>query len=667
MSDEIQARLYALRDQIRHHNKLYYRDAEPEISDREYDRLKEELAILKKQYLDLAGQDLLVEEVGDDRLEGFSVHVHRDPMQSLDNTYSFDELTEFENRLKRLLDRDTFEYLVEPKIDGVAVSLTYEQGDFIRAVTRGNGVEGDDISANFEFIENFPRKLSEPYPNLLEVRGEIYMTLKEFKRINTERVAEELPEFANPRNLAAGTIKMLDRAEVKKRKLMWVSHGKGHCDPGTYASLTQFFDDLRRWQFPLLGNHWVEEGIANSIEAIKNLDELRKSYAYPTDGAVVKLNSLELQQQAGATSKAPRWAIAYKFEAEQAITKLNNIVIQVGRTGILSPVAILEPVQLAGTTVSRATLHNSDEIARKDVRIGDSVKVEKAGEIIPAIIAVVIAQRPSGAEPYSFPDTCPACGTSVIRPQKEAAYRCPNTLGCPPQVRRRIQFFASRQCMDIEGLGEAIVDQLVNRNLVQSVPDLYYLKRGYLLSLEKFAEKSADNLLEALEVSKKQDLWRLIHGLGIQHVGASASKLLVNTFHDLDSILLATKEELVAIEGFGSTVAASVVSFFEDLENQTLIRRLIEAGLKTTEEVPDTSEIREGVIGKTFVMTGRLPTMKRNEAIKLIEKAGGKASGSVNKKTDYLVAGENAESKLSKAQDLGVMILSEADLLELLK
>ena len=251
---------------------------------------------------------------------------------------------------------------------------------------------------------------------------------------------------------------------------------------------------------------------------------------------------MELQQQAGATSKAPRWAIAYKFEAEQAITKLNNIVIQVGRTGILSPVAILEPVQLAGTTVSRATLHNSDEIARKDVRIGDSVKVEKAGEIIPAIIAVVIAQRPSGAEPYSFPDTCPACGTSVIRPQKEAAYRCPNTLGCPPQVRRRIQFFASRQCMDIEGLGEAIVDQLVNRNLVQSVPDLYYLKRGYLLSLEKFAEKSADNLLEALEVSKKQDLWRLIHGLGIQHVGASASKLLVNTFHDLDSILLATKE-----------------------------------------------------------------------------------------------------------------------------
>lgn len=667
MSDEIQARLTALKDQIRHHNQLYYREAEPEISDRDYDRLKEELADLEKQYPDMAEKESLMEKVGDDRLEGFSAYVHREPMQSLDNTYSFDELTDFENRLNRLLDRESFEYLIEPKIDGVAVSLTYEQGQFVRAVTRGNGVEGDDISANFALIKNSPRQLSEPYPNALEIRGEIYMTLEEFNRINAERKAAKLPVFANPRNLAAGTIKMLDRAEVKKRKLTWVSHGRGHCEPATYDSLTQFFDDLRRWGFPMVQNHWVEEGIENSIQAIKKLDELRKSYAYPTDGAVVKLNSLELQQQAGSTSKAPRWAIAYKFEAEQAVTKLKDIIIQIGRTGTLSPVAILEPVKLAGTTVSRATLHNSDEIARKDVRIGDSVKVEKAGEIIPAIIEVVTDERPTGTVPYNFPDICPACGTAVTRPEGEAVHRCPNTLGCPPQVRRRIQFFASRQCMDIEGLGEAVVDQLVDRNLVQSLPDLYVLQREDLVSLDKFAEKSADNLLEALDSSKQQDLWRLIHGLGIQHVGTSASKLLVNTFRDLDSILLATEEELVGVEGFGSIVAASVVSFFADSGNQKLIQRLVDAGLKTKEDVPAAPEAKEGVFGKTFVLTGTLPTLKQNDAKELIEKAGGKAAGSVSRKTDYLIAGENAGSKLSKAEKLGVAILREGDLLKLLE
>jgi DNA ligase (NAD+) len=665
--DAIQARLDELRNSIRHHNELYYREAIPEISDREYDRLKEELTELEAQYPELVIEESLVEVVGDDRLSGFSSYTHREPMQSLDNTYSFEELEEFEKRVERLLGDAPKEYLVEPKIDGVAVSLTYENGLFVRAVTRGNGIEGDDITANFELIDNFPRQLSPPYPDILEVRGEIYMTNEEFERINEQRRADGQPEFANPRNLAAGTIKMLDRKEAKSRKLTWVSHGRGFCEPLNYEKLSSFFSDLDRWNFPLVENHWLVDGIHKSIEAVQNLDELRKTYSYPTDGAVIKLNSLELQDQAGSTSKAPRWAIAYKFEAEQAVTRLNDIAIQVGRTGTLSPVAILEPVQLAGTTVSRATLHNSDEIARKDVRIGDSVIVEKAGEIIPAIIEVVLAQRPEGAESYAFPESCPSCGTQVVRADGEAAHRCPNTIGCPPQVRRRIQFFASRQCMDIEGLGEAVVDQLVDKEFATTIPDLYSLKKEDLLTLEKFAEKSADNLLQALEESKSRELWRLIHGFGIPHVGSSASKLLAKTFFSLSALLEVKVDALVEVEGIGDIVAESIVSFFGDPDNKSMIEALMAAGLKAEEEPPDQSANKVAVAGKTFVLTGTLPTMKRSEAKTLIEAAGGKASGSVSKKTDFLVAGESAGSKLTKAESLGVSVISEAQLLDLLK
>lgn len=668
MADEaIQARVDELRNLIQHHNELYYREADPEISDREYDRLKEELATLESNHPELVIGQSLVEVVGDDRLSGFSTYAHREPMQSLDNTYSFEELEEFEKRIKRLLGDTPKQFLVEPKIDGVAVSLTYENGLFIRAVTRGNGIEGDDITANFEFIDNFPRQLAAPYPDILEVRGEIYMTNEEFERINEYRRAEGQAEFANPRNLAAGTIKMLDRREAKSRKLTWVSHGKGFCEPLNYETLSDFFSDLDRWNFPLVENHWLTEGIQESIEAVQNLDELRKTYTYPTDGAVIKLNSLELQDQAGSTSKAPRWAIAYKFEAEQAVTRLKDISIQVGRTGTLSPVAILEPVQLAGTTVSRATLHNSDEIARKDVRIGDSVIVEKAGEIIPAIIKVVLAQRPEGAEPYSFPKNCPACGTEVVRADGEAAHRCPNAVSCPPQVRRRIQFFASRQCMDIEGLGEAVVDQLVDKGFVTTLPDLYKLQKDDLLTLEKFAEKSVDNLLQALEESKGRELWRLIHGLGIPHVGSSASKVLAKTYLSLHSLLEVTVESLVEVDGIGNIVAESIVSFFNQPENKVMIEALMAAGLKSEEEPPDQSETKEAIAGKTFVLTGTLPSMKRSEAKARIEAAGGKASGSVSKKTDYLVTGESAGSKLTKAESLGVSVITEAQLLELLK
>lgn len=667
MSDEIKTELDQLRHSIRYHNERYYRNAEPEISDREYDRLKERLEELEGQYPEFAESESLVTKIGDDRLEGFEVFRHREPMQSLDNTYNFDELFEFDKRLKRLLGDGDKEYLIEPKIDGVAVSLTYENGQFIRAVTRGNGIEGDDITANFELIEDFPRKLHSPYPAVLEIRGEIYMTLEEFERINRHREEAGLPLFANPRNLAAGTVKMLDRKDAQSRKLNWVSHGRGYCNPASFDTLGQFYDALKSWDFPQVENHWLVTGIEAAIEAIQDLDQLRKNYAYPTDGAVVKLNRTAEQEEAGSTSKAPRWAIAYKFEAEQALTRLKNIVIQVGRSGTLSPVAILEPVQLAGTTVSRATLHNSDEIRRKDVRIGDMVRVEKAGEIIPAILEVALDQRPEGTVPYEFPKECPACGTPVIRIEGEAAHRCPNSLACPPQVRRRIQFFASRACMDIEGLGEAVVDQLVDRGYVHTVADLFTLSKEQLLSLEKFGEKSAENLLGALEKSKTQELWRLIHALGIPHVGSSAAKVLARHFSSLENIQNADEAALMEIEGIGVIVAKSIITFFENPNNSSILQSLIEAGLKTEEVPPDVNAQKSSVAGKTFVLTGTLPTLKRDEAKALIENAGGKASGSVSKNTDYLVAGESAGSKLVKAESLGIPILSEEGLLSLLK
>ncbi len=666
MDEDIAVRIKKLRDQIRYHNERYYRHSEPEISDREYDRLKDELNSLELEYPLFAESTSPSLAVGDDRLEGFEPYVHKQPMQSLDNTYNFDELREFENRLIKLFERSDFEYLVEPKIDGVAVSLTYEKGKFVRAVTRGNGTQGDDITPNFELIKDFPKTLAEPFPQTIEIRGEIYMTLEEFERINLKREASELPLFANPRNLASGTIKMLDRKEAKSRRLVWVTHGLGVCDPLPYSDLSEFHKDLKRWGFPQVENDWVVNGIEAAIQSIERLDELKKNYRYPTDGAVIKLNSLPLQDQAGTTAKAPRWAIAYKFEAEQAVTRLLDISIQIGRTGTLAPVAILEPVSLAGSTVARATLHNSDEIARKDVRIGDYVRVEKAGEIIPAIIDVVLEKRGEDLKPFEFPTHCPACETEVIKAEDEAAHRCPNSNGCPPQVRRRIGFFASRQCMDIEGLGEAVVDQLVEKELITTFPDLYSLSKDILIGLEKFAEKSADNLLTALEESKTREFWCLIHGLGIQHVGASASKILAKTFLTMEELRISEVERLTEIDGIGAIVAESIVAYFKNTDNAMMVDRLITAGLNMEEEPADESTLRDAIQGKTFVITGTLPTLKRTEAKELIENAGGKATGSVSKKTDYLVAGESAGSKLTKAQDLGVTVLSEADLLEML-
>lgn len=659
-----------LRKEIARHNELYYKETQEggftEISDQDYDRLKRELADFEVRHPELATADSPTQKVGDDRLEAFESYRHLQPMLSLDNTYNQEELFDFEARLKRIFDDDSLDYTVEPKIDGVAVSLTYENGEFVRAVTRGNGVEGDIITANARRIESLPLQLKGGnHPDTIEIRGEIYMTIEEFNRINREREQEGLPLFANPRNFAAGTVKLLDQKVAAQRKLEIVLYGLGYCDPFPFTRQSEFQQTLKDWGVPTVEKYWHATGIEEAWKHIEELDRLRHDFAYATDGAVIKLDEIAKQQEAGFTSKAPRWAISYKFAAEQAETRLNKISIQVGRTGALTPVAELEPVQLAGTTVSRATLHNADEIARKDIREGDTVVVEKAGEIIPAVVRVVEDKRPADSKPFDFAARLEELGIEGHRVEGEAAWRVVDENN-PVQIRRRIQHFASRTAMDIEGLGVAVVDQLVSRELIKDIADLYTLKVEDLIDLEKFAQKSSENLINALEASKQAELWRLLHGLGIPHVGATAAKDLARHFKSLHALMDASEEDLVAIDGVGSIMAASIRAYFDQETHRDLVDRLIAHGLNT--EVEDSGEPATTQLeGKTFVLTGTLPNMTRDEAKALIEGAGGKVTSSVSKKTDYLLAGESAGSKYTKAEKLGVPIISEDDLKALLE
>ena len=656
-------RIESLRVEIARFDEHYYREAQPEVSDSEYDELKRELEGLEKQYPELSSADSPTNTVGDDTRDGFESYQHRLPMKSLDNTYSKDEFFAFVERVEKGLELEGIAFVVEPKIDGVAVSVTYEDGKLVRAVTRGNGTEGDDITANVLFIEELPRELKgKNLPETIEIRGEIYMRNDEFDRINAERNAAGLEEFANPRNLAAGTVKMLDRDEVAKRSLNVILYGLGFCEPQIVAAQSEFHARLAEWGFPVGERFWKISGADEAWAGIEELDSIREALPYPTDGAVIKTDSLEHQDLLGATSKAPRWAIAFKFAAEQSETILEDITIQVGRTGVLTPVAELKPTKLAGTTVSRATLHNQEEMERKDVRVGDSVIVEKAGEIIPAVVRVLIEKRPENSLPFVFPSACPSCEAPTQKLEGEVALRCVNPE-CPAQVRGRLEHFASRQCMDIEGLGEAVVDQLVERSLVSTLSDVYRLTFEQLLELEKFAEKSARNLVDAIDRSKRVDLWRLLHGLGIPQVGVSAAKDLAKAFGGMAELRSADLERLIEIDGIGEKTAQGIVTFFENPQNASNLDELYGLGMDpVAPEVPSGAEaIFDGM---TFVITGTLPTMKRDEAKTLIESKGGKVAGSVSKKTTYLLAGESAGSKITKAEKLGVEVLSEADLLE---
>lgn len=672
--EEAERRIAELRTHVARHDELYYRRATPEIGDQDYDDLKRELAELEMVFPQYASDSSPTATVGDDRMEGFQSYRHRERMMSLDNTYSEGELREFCTRLAKLLEREDLSFVIEPKVDGLAVSLTYERGQFVRAVTRGNGVEGDDVTANVLTIATLPKALrggqGVPVPDVIEIRGEIYLTLAEFERIN--RAREEAGEalYANPRNLAAGTLKQLDPREVALRKLEIVLYGRGYTEPASDLPPTQsgFHELVKLWGLPTSERIWAAGDADGIMAAIHELDRVRGGFSYGTDGAVVKLDSLTLQAEAGATAKAPRWAMAYKFAAERAETQVKAITIQVGRTGVLTPVAELEPVQLAGTTVARATLHNRDEIARKDIRVGDYVWVEKAGEIIPAVVAVNTARRAPECVAYTFPTHCPVCETTVVQHEGEVALRCPN-YECSVQVRRRVQHFASKGCVDIEGLGVAIVDTLVEHRWVRSVPDIYRLERDDLLTLGKSVAKSTDKLLAAIETSKTAELWRFIHGLGITHVGAAAAKDLARRFQGLEALADARYEDFIrskesVIGGIGETMALAILGFFNEPRNRMLVQELLRLGVRPT--APGGGATSTTLDGQTFVLTGTLPTLSREQATELIEAAGGKVSSSVSKKTSYLLAGAEAGSKLAKAEALGVPVIDEAGLRRLL-
>ena len=679
-------RLERLRKEIAEHDARYYRDAAPMISDFEYDCLKAELKALESAFPDAARADSPTNAVGDDRSRGFEKVRHRVPMQSLDNTYSEGEFLAFCARVEKELPQEagTPVFLVEPKIDGLSVSYVYENGKFARALTRGNGVEGDDISRHAAHIAGVPAELrpvsGKPVPEFVEIRGEIFMRTEEFLRINALREAEGLEPFANPRNLAAGTVKSQDPEETVRRRLDTFVYGLGACEPaGTFASLSELRETLRAWGFPLTDFCAKVSGGNAAAEKIRELGELRKSYAFPTDGAVVKLDSLALQRALGEKANAPRWAIAFKYAPEQAETTLLGIRLQIGRTGKITPVAELAPVEIAGTTVSRATLHNEDEIARKDLRVGDRVIVEKAGEIIPQVVRFVPEKRRPDAEVFSFENELKKLGIEAERPLRLVDPAKPEKgteravawfvkeKDTPELRKRRLIYFAGDGCMDIPNLGGAVAAQLVDRGLVATPADLYALTFEQLLTLDKFKEKSARNLLDGIAASRSRELWRLINGLGIPGVGEMTAKDLAKKFRSLDALEAASAEELATIDGIGDVVAANVAEFFLRPENRALCDALEAAGVNAVatpaEAGTDDGAPERIFAGKIFVLTGTLPTLKRDEAKRRIEARGGKVSGGVSRKTSVVLAGEDAGSKLEKARELGVEIIDEAEFL----
>ena len=661
-----------LRRLIAKHENLYRRQNKPEISDFEFDEYVARLRKLEVKYQEHAGPEI---GIGDDRAEGFQQRDHKAPMLSLDNTYDEADFRAFGERLYKALGGKGLEFIVEPKVDGVAVSLTYKNGRFVRAVTRGNGNRGDDVTHNVSLIKSIPRQLAEA-PELLEVRGEIYMELAEFQRLNREREAEGEALYANPRNLAAGTVKLLDTVEAQKRQLSIICYGLGACEPAAFATLFDFKQRLQAWGFPVRNDLPLQLGIDKAWAAIQQLDAMRRELPFPTDGAVVKVNRLADQQRAGTTSKFPHWAVAFKFPPDQAETILRAISMQVGRTGVITPVAELEPVLLAGSTVARATLHNADEIATKDIREGDTVRIQKAGEIIPQVLGVVLEKRPADARPFDFKGRLKELGFDAVRDGDEAAYKL-RTPSREMKIRRLVHF-ASKQCLDIDGLGDAVAEQLIDSGLVDAPVDALGIIPEQWRILAGFKEKSVDNMMAALTQAKQRELWRAIHALGIPNVGMQTAKDLARHFKSMDALEAAQTGDLLltkvgkkggisyesVISGVGVEVSESILSFFRDPNHRDWVKAMRAAGLNLNEAAAASSIT--AIIGKTFVLTGTLPVLSRDAARDLIEKAGGKVSGSVSKKTDYVVAGEEAGSKLTKAQELGVAVIDEAGLRALL-
>ncbi|MEE9368125.1 MAG: NAD-dependent DNA ligase LigA [Pontiella sp.] len=652
-----------IRTKIEQHNRLYYINATPEITDREYDQLLQSLEDLERQFPEYASATSPTQRIGGAPLDHFENIKHTVPMMSLSNTYSKEELVEFDVRIRKLIPEETFNYILEPKIDGVAISLRYEHGELVRAVTRGDGSTGDDVTSNVRTIKSIPLRLSDMMPPaVLEVRGEIYMDIKGFAKLNEQRQDDGQEPFANPRNACAGTLKMLDPRIVAQRPLDAIFYATGQLDGISFDTHEQMLQSLKNYGLRITPNYWLNTTIETVLDELDQLESMRHEFPFEMDGGVIKVNERRLYEELGFTAKSPRWAVAYKYEPEQAETILHAISIQVGRTGVLTPVAELEPVQLAGTTVKRATLHNEDEIRRKDIKVGDRVIIEKAGEIIPAIVRVVTEKRTGAETDFTMPTTCPICGSEVEKREGEVALRCIN-LQCPAQVKNWLTHFASRGAMDINGLGESLVEQLVDSGLVKNPAELYSLQKNEVLGLERMGEKSADKLIKGLVESKERPFEKVIFGLGIRHVGKGAATILANEFKNLDALMAADVQALEAIHDIGPIVGKTVVEYFLSVEAREVIYKLREVGVNFEQVDLGGSNELENL---TFVLTGSMETMTRDEAGDRIKMRGGKVSGSVSKNTSYLVAGDSAGSKLTKAEKLGVTILSEEQLIALL-
>ncbi len=649
-----------LREKISRHDHLYYALAKPEISDTDYDRLYRELLDLEKKFPDLVSADSPTQRVGKELVGGFQTVKHQAPMLSLDNAFNENEVLEWDDRLEKLIGTVEHNFIVEPKVDGMSLSLIYENGRLLRGVTRGDGETGEDVTANVRTIRSIPLKLRAPYPKFFDVRGEVYMNKKEFAKHNEEMQKRGEETFANPRNAAAGSLRQKDPAITAARPLRFVTHSFGVAEGLTWATQYDFLKASSAMGLPTTPLAQRCDNIMDSMRHCRTLERERDSLLYDIDGAVIKLNSFDLRAKVGFTHRSPRWALAYKFAAQQTETEVQNIIASVGRLGTITPVAKLKPVSVGGVTVSNATLHNFDEIKRLDVKIGDRVIIQRAGDVIPQVVKVVLEKRTRQTKEFKVPSECPACGGPIAKENEvEVAYRCTNP-GCPAQLSRGIVHFASRGAMDIEGLGEAAVQQLVDKKLVKDMADIYMLERRDLLKLDLFAEKKADNLLKEMEKSKEQPLSRVLYGLGIRHVGEKASLVLAEKFGTMDVLSEAKEPELQAIHEIGPVLAQSIVSFFKLGTTPAILRKLKRAGLTMKEATPKHNG-RQLLAGKTVVFTGELAKFSRSEAERRVRELGGNAAGSVSAKTDFVVIGKAPGSKFTKAQKLGVKILTEKE------
>lgn len=664
----VQKEIEELRQQLEHHNRLYYIQAKPEISDREFDKMMKRLEQLEEAHPEYDSPDSPTKKVGGAPIEGFQTIAHRLPMLSIDNIFELDGLKDFETRICKLLGEEQVELTAEYKIDGVAVSLVYENGHLVQGVTRGDGQSGDDITHNVRTIGGVPLRLNtKKPPALLEIRGEAYISNSDFQVLNVEMQEQGKEPFANPRNTTAGGLKLLDPKLCAKRKIRFFAHGIGAVEGVDFQTHVKYLDAIQEMGIPATPNVKAFPNLEKTMEHAQTMMDDLHSLDFEVDGIVLKVNRFDQRDQLGNTSKSPRWVVAYKWERYEAVTRAESIVFQVGKTGTVTPVANLEPVQIAGTTVSRASLHNRDEMQRLGIQIGDWVVVEKAGKIIPHVVRVEEHRRDGSQQELEFPTHCPECNTELVQDEGGVYIRCPNPE-CPATVRETLRYYASRQAMDIEGMGIKMIEQLLESGLLNGLADIYRLDEHYedLINLERQGEKSIDNLLAGIESSKQQPLWRLLTGLNIRHVGASNARILEREFGTIDEITKQSEEDLADVNEIGPVIAGSVYNFFHSDFGQKLIADLKEEGLNMGTPVSKQEKPAGALEGKTVVVTGTLSRFTRDQAKEFIEKHGGKASGSVSSKTDFLVAGENAGSKLTKAQSLEVPVLSEDEFLALL-